>query len=156
MKLARMFSAAAGFVLAAAAGCGGDARYAKVSGVVTFNGQPYKNAVVTFQPVAGKDNLNPGRGSSGVADDSGRFTLRTDDGHDGAVVGKHLVRIWTKFDGGAAKIDPNLGSPDGDPKANTKADVEPLPREWNATSTKQFEVPAGGTDRANFDIVKKK
>ena len=46
-----------------------------------------------------------------------------------------------------------------DTGSDDKADapnVDPIPQEWNARSTKEFDVPAGGTDKANFDIVSKK
>ena len=48
--------------------------------------------------------------------------------------------------------DPALGTPDG----SAKVQIDPIPAEWNSSSTKEFDVPAGGTDKANFDIVGKK
>src|SRR5881409_1494611 len=98
MRLARLILVvAAGALLGGVAGCG-EAKYVKVSGVVTLDGQPYKNAVVSFQPISSEGNPNPGRGSTGLTDENGRYTLVTDDGHTGAVVGKHRVRIQTKRD----------------------------------------------------------
>jgi hypothetical protein len=156
MKLVPIIAVAAGLLLVGAAGCGGGPRYVKVSGVVTLNGKPYQNAVVSFQPLATKDNPNPGRGSSGYTDANGRFTLKSDEGQTGAVVGKHRIRIMTRRDTAAAEFDPTVGSPDSGPKARGKVEIEPIPPEWYATSTKEFEVPAGGTDKANFDIVTRK
>jgi hypothetical protein len=150
-----MTVAAVGLLVAGVAGCGGS-KYAPVSGVVTLNGKPYGKAVVSFQPHATKDNPNPGRGSSGYTDENGRFTLKSDDGHEGAVVGNHRIRIMTRRDNTTGEFDPEVGSPDLDPKARPRGFVEPIPPEWYATSTKDFEVPAGGTDQANFDIVNKK
>lgn len=152
MKQVRRLAAVAVVALAAAAaGCGG-AKYAAVSGVVTVNGKPYKNAVVSFQPVSTAGNQEPGRGSSGVTDEQGRFTLKGHDGRPGAVVGKHIIRITTQSDSGV-NYDPNLGSPDGDPRAaSVKPPVEPIPPSWNADSKVEFEVPPGGTDQANFNI----
>lgn len=154
MKLGRMIAvaAAAALLAAAPAGCAGNGKYAKVSGIVTFNGKAYKNAVVSFQPIGTKDNPNPGRGSSGVTDEAGRFTLMTDDGHAGAVVGKHRVRIVTQGNTGGG-YDPTLGSPDN---TDTRTQVDPIPPEWHEKSTKEFEVPPEGTDQANFHIVTKK
>jgi len=110
----KVFGVVSGFALAAvlAAGCGGGSNYARVSGVVTVDGKPYKNAVVAFQPVGGQGNTAPGRGSSAVTDENGRYTLTTDDGQTGAVVGKHKVRIQTKRDNPQAFFDPEVGSPD--------------------------------------------
>src|SRR5438045_84351 len=83
--------------MCAAVGCGSSTNV-PVSGVVKVDGKPYKNAVVSFQPMGGKDNPNPGRGSSGLTDENGRFALMTDDGKSGAVPGKHRIRIMTKRD----------------------------------------------------------
>jgi len=153
MKLMRSL-AAAGLLLAAAS-CGGS-KYVPVSGVVTLNGAPYKNAVVSFQPLATGGNANPGRGSSAITDESGRFTLRTDTGETGAVVGKHKVRIQTNWDALAGTFKPETGSADNIPTPRSKK-ADPIPPEWYAdTGGKEFEVPAGGTDKANFDIVTKK
>jgi hypothetical protein len=134
-------------------GCG-SSPYVSVSGVVTLNGKPYKGAVVNFQPAATRSNAYPGRGSYGHTDERGRFTLVVDDKTAGAVVGKHRVRIATPPpppDG----FDPALGTPDrGDIRGKPKPrPTDPIPPEWNTNSTKEFEVPPGGTDQANFDIV---
>jgi hypothetical protein len=139
-----------GLLLAAAAGCGGKSNYAKVSGVVKLNGKPYPNAIVLFQPVGGKDNVNPGRGSSGVTDANGRYSLKCDDGQDGAVIGTHQVKIRTNAE--VVGYDPNVGSPDDAPGPE-KGKVDPIPSDWRTLSDKhKFEVPADGTDQANFDI----
>lgn len=147
--------AAVGLVLVVASGCGGNARYAKVSGVVNLDGKPYKNAIVSFQPLATPGNPNPGRGSTGLTDENGRYSLTTDDGHTGAVIGKHRIRIRTKVDDPMAVVDPSVGSPDDvGAKAGKKVEVEPIPSEWfDDFSTKEYVVPPEGTDKANFDIV---
>lgn len=142
----------AGALIAALAGCGGGPKLAPVSGVIRLDGKPYPHAVITFQPIGGKDNENPGRGSSAYTDDNGRFVLKYDGMEDGAVVGRHRVRIMTKgsdvmVQGGGE----GTGSDDYTPPANVK--VDPIPVEWNGYSTKEFEVPAGGTDKADFDIT---
>jgi hypothetical protein len=134
-------------------GCGGP-KVVPVSGVVKINGEPYANAIVTFQPVAGKGQDAAGRGSSARTDKDGKFTLVYDGDKPGALVGKHHVRICT---------DVGQGIPDteGDPDAavalakSRKGKVqliEPIPAEWHDQSTKSFEVPRGGTTEANFDI----
>jgi hypothetical protein len=136
------------------AGCGGGPKYVKVSGVVKLNGQPYKNAVVTFQPMSTGNDPNPGRGSSGITDENGRYELKTDEGQSGAAVGKHRVRIVTKYEGGT--IDPQVGSPDRvDPRERNRIHREPIPAEWHSNSNVEFEVPPGGTDHADFDIQSK-
>lgn len=150
--MSRLRVLAAGGWLAAVVGCSGGPTYAPVSGVVKIDGQPYGKAVVSFQPIGSPENPTPGRGSSAYTDEAGRFVLKCDEAVNGAVVGKHLVRIMTR---GADVVgqDPTQTSPDGAPP-NRKAD--PIPPEWNALSTVEFDVPAAGTDQANFDISTKR
>ncbi len=129
-------------------GC--SSKFVPVSGVVSVNGKPYGKAAVSFQPIGTSDNPNPGRGSSAYTDENGRFELISDD-NQGAVVGKHLVRITTRYS--ELPSEPGVGSPDG---AVPPPRREPIPPEWNSESQKEFEVPPGGTDKANFDITTKR
>jgi hypothetical protein len=143
---------AAGGLLAAVIGCSGDGvKVAPVSGVVKLDGVPYPRAVVSFQPVGTAENPNPGKGSSAYTDENGRFVLRGADGEDGAVVGKHVVRIMTRGNDVVGQ-SPEGGSPDGGPKGP----VDPIPPEWNSNSNVEFEVPSRGSDAANFDITSRK
>jgi hypothetical protein len=143
---------ASALLAVAASGCGeAGPKYAPVSGVVTLDGKPYGEAVVSFQPKATATNPNPGRGSAGETDEKGHFVLQTDDLKNGAVVGKHLIRVQTR--GQVVQFDPSTGSPDNAPPPGKR---DPIPAEWNTMSNKEFEVPPGGTDKANFDIVTKK
>jgi hypothetical protein len=143
----------AGFCVAVAlaSGCGGDGpKYVPVSGVVTLDGKPYPNAFVSFQPKSSKENPEPGRGSMGLTDASGRFVLKYD-GKDGALIGTHSIRIYTQSGKGVKQLDDDTGSPDG-----AAGDLDPIPMEWNEQSQKTFDVPTGGTDKANFDITSAK
>ena len=148
----RMRFLAAGALLAVV-GCSGGEKYVPVSGVVKLDGVPYPNAVVTFQPIGTKENPTPGRGSSAYTDENGRFVLQGADGQSGALVGKHLVRIMTRGNDVVIQ-ESDTGSSDETPKGGPK--VDPIPPEWNALSKVEFDVPGGGTDQANFDIVAKK
>jgi hypothetical protein len=145
--MTRLRFLAAGAMLAAVVGCSGGPKLAPVSGVVKLNGEPYGKAVVSFQPIGSADNAAPGRGASAYTDENGRFELMTDD-RKGALVGKHLVRIMTRGNDVVGQ-SPEGGSPDETP---LKREVDPIPPEWNALSNKEFDVPSGGTDQANFDI----
>lgn len=147
----RLFALVMLCALASSTGCGG-AKIVPVSGVVKVNGQPYANAIVTFQPFAAKGSQDAqGRGSSAKTDKDGRFTLIYDGEKPGALVGKHRVRICTDLN--AAMEDT-----EGDPNAKrvivrvNGRRVEPLPIEWHDQSEKTFDVPSGGTTEANFDI----
>jgi hypothetical protein len=130
------------------AGCG-HSDYAPVSGVVTLNGKPYRNCVVQFLPMSTKEHPTPGRGSSGSTDENGRFQLKTFDAHEGAAIGRQRVQIRTRYSAGLH------GYEVWDPGQNkiVRADTDPIPPEWNYASNKEYEVPPGGTDKANFDIV---
>jgi hypothetical protein len=137
------------------AGCGSGANIAPVSGVVKLNGKPYPGAMVSFQPIGGAGNPNPGKGSMGLTDQDGKFTLYYDGSEKGAVVGTHRVRISTLPGKGVKAADtppPETGTPDDAPGDPT-TEFDPIPLEWHEKSDKTFDVPPGGTDQANFDIV---
>jgi hypothetical protein len=137
------FSASA-VVAVLLAGCGGEPyKIAPVSGRVTLNGQPLANAAVLFQPVATKDNANPGPGSGGITGADGRYALRlVGSNRDGAVVGKHKVQITM-----AGKDDPADDRP-------RKKSGPALPRRYHGKDTKlDCDVPAGGTDSADFALT---
>src|SRR6266850_1587756 len=125
----------AGALVVSMAGCGsGGGKYAPVSGVVTLNGKPYGEAVVTFQPFATKEHPDPGRGSSGDTDPNGRFVLKTDDLKNGAVIGQHQVRIWTRGPGVVSGYDSTVGTPDGAGAPAPRGKIDPIPAAWNANS----------------------
>ena len=129
---------AVGFLLAA--GCGGN-KVVPVSGTVTLDDRPLAHATVTFQPTA--DEKEPGPGSAGKTDENGRFTLQlmTKDTR-GALVGTHRVSI-TAYEGGGEV--PSSGS-------NMVFRKALVPPEYNVKSTLTFEVPAGGTTSADFQL----
>lgn len=123
------------------AGCGGPYKTAAVSGRVTLNGKPLANVAVLFQPIATSGAEAPGPGSTGVTDADGRYTLSlVGRGSKGAVIGKHKVRI-TRM---ASESDS-----EGDrPKA-----IKRIPTEFKRDTQLEFEVPAGGTDSADFNLT---
>jgi hypothetical protein len=137
-------------------GCSNEPKLARVMGVVTLDGKPYPNALVSFQPIGSDENPNPGKGSVGRTDENGRYDLYCEE-RRGAVIGKHRVRITTVPGHGAGE-DPNvseLGTPDDAPGVDQKGkmEFEPIPLEWNEKSEKTYEVKPEGTESANFDIV---
>jgi hypothetical protein len=100
-----------------------------------LDGRPLPDAHVTFRPDSRE--LHPGPASYGTTDAEGRFTLRTMDGHDGAVVGPHKVRISVP-----------VKAPGANPDAPTP---NKLPVRYSGDKTVlTFTVPEGGTDQANF------
>ncbi|GIW92535.1 MAG: hypothetical protein KatS3mg110_0576 [Pirellulaceae bacterium] len=83
---------AAGCALVAA-GCNRGVRLAPVEGQITLDGQPVKDAVVTFTPVLPPKGLEAAA-STGRTDEQGRYQLRLlSDNRTGAVVGQHNVTV---------------------------------------------------------------
>ncbi len=80
--------------------------------------------------------ITPGPGSGARCDAEGRYKLVTINDEAGAVVATHKVKIFAK-------------NPD-DPTS-----VESFPPEFNYQTTLTFEVPAGGTTEANFELTTK-
>ncbi|TWT32698.1 hypothetical protein Enr8_25030 [Blastopirellula retiformator] len=135
-------AAAAALLCCVPLGCGAKrAPTAPVSGTVTVAGKPQANLVVSFLPQTGKAEVG-GKGSMGVTDAAGKFTLRTadDEPRDGALIGKHQVVIRVRT---AERAE--------DEKAAAAKPAIKLPSEANDGSL-QFEVPAGGTTAADFQL----
>ncbi len=146
----RTTTAAVALALLAGLGCGGGPQYVPVSGVVLVDGKPYSKAVVTFQPIGTADNPNPGRGSSAYTDENGRFVLKCDDGANGAVVGKHQLRIMTRGND-VVQLAEGGGSVDGG--GPTKGNVDPIPADWGTDSKREVDVPAAGLNDLKFEIT---
>jgi hypothetical protein len=121
---------------------------APVSGQVTLDGQPVPRVSVMFQPVATPGNYNPGPGSYGITDENGRYTLKLIGKETpGAVIGKHKVRFDPYTDPGNTKIDR--------PQPRPKTAIQ-IPIKYNRQDALlEFDVPASGTDSANFPLTSK-
>lgn len=125
--------------------------FAAVSGKVTAGGEPIAGVIVTFEPLAAPGrNATERPASAGVTDASGMYTLKGGGGQaDGALVGKHRVRL--------ARTEPELKD-ETDPTYDVRAEMKKLkgfkrlPKRYSANSELTFEVPASGTDKANFDV----
>ena len=126
------------FVITLLAGCGSD-KTAPVSGRITLNGNPLANASVTFAPIGSKDKQEPGPSSAAITDSDGRYSLRLigQEGR-GAMIGKHKVRIALQ-----EELDTTNDVP---------VKLKQLPLQFNGETKLEFDVPAGGTEAANFDL----
>ena len=137
---------AATFVLLACslslvAGCGdGSHTIARVSGIITLNGKPLANASVGFEPISTGNGAKAGPGTYGTTDEEGRYHLETLDGRKGGSIGKCRVSISTHR---AKRGD------DGSPVTTAE---ERVPAKYSSLT---FEVPAEGTDSANFELTSK-
>lgn len=126
-----------------ATGCSqGDFPTAKVSGVVTCEGTPVAKAMVYFEPLTAGEQTGATVGKQGFAftDDAGRYELSTYGDKDGAVVGKHRVRVG----GPEAKCNCSLN------EENTLLEVEVKAGEANV-----FDIalpPATPADQARAEM----
>ena len=127
-------------VLLVSSGCG-SADMAKVTGTVTFKGQPVRMANVLFMP-----QKRPMAG--GLTDKEGRFSLTTRQPRDGAFVGPHKVVVvpWL----------PGVGD---DPKNSAAADIPPADRadiptkfRTRESSPLTAEVVAGKPNEFTFEL----
>lgn len=71
-------------------GCDAGPATGLVSGVVTVDGNPIKDAVVSFYPT-------DGRASTGTTDETGRYELSFTRQRMGAVLGNHKVTVTTEI-----------------------------------------------------------
>jgi hypothetical protein len=88
----RMIPALCALGLVFLSGCGGPTM-SRVKGRVMFNGQPVKEAQVTFSPLGQNGQLETGKPATGFTDDDGNFELSTFKNFDGALVGSHNVHV---------------------------------------------------------------
>lgn len=99
--MARFASGLCAMGLLLASGCGGESHppTGRVTGAVTYRGQPVEGAQVTFF-------AQQGRPGSGVTDAQGKFVLSTFGSNDGAVPGEHVVVISKKESAPASAKNP--------------------------------------------------
>lgn len=122
--------------------CGGRPyALAKVSGRVTLDGEPLAGGVVSFQPRSAGSGA-PGPGSTGRLDADGRYALASIDGQPGAVVGTHLVRIYSRSPESAPKSD-----------SDSPGSRERVPARYNYASGLSFTVEPGGSTTADFELT---
>lgn len=127
MKICSVMQCAAVCLLALplTVGCGGDLDVADVSGIVTLDGKPLDNAIVTFSPEDG------GPSGIGRTDDKGFYELYRR-GQPGAPIGKHKVMVTS--------VQENTGSAPSTP-----------PAELTSDSPEYMEQALGGTPPSDYD-----
>lgn len=106
----------------------------RVSGTLTYKGNPLEYHQVTFAPNDGQ------RPAAGISDENGKFTLGTNSPGDGAITGTHNVSVIY------------VGPPNDDPEFGINEFYSPpppkvkIPRKYAdpKRSGITIEVPAGG------------
>jgi hypothetical protein len=82
-------------ILSAAMGCGNGNEFpvAKATGRVLCEGRPVVKAMVYFEPKRSGDSGMVGQQGFALTDSEGRFIVSTYGNGDGAVLGKHMLRV---------------------------------------------------------------
>ena len=122
------------FVLVAA-GCGGDGRLG-VSGMVTVDGKPLDNGVISFQPKAGTLTHSAGTGIQ-----AGEYRIAAD---KGLKPGEYQVRIQAFRKTGRMVEDPQFGQVE-----------ETVPVDFQEARSLLATVSASGDNRFDFDLHSK-
>jgi hypothetical protein len=131
-----------GLALVAVLGCGGN-RFVPISGTVTLDGKPLPNATVSFQPIAPEGSIDAGIGSTGKTDAQGHYSLIAANGQTGALVGKHRVQI--------SAVAAEVGDSDERPPRGGWTQKDKVPEKYDKNPIEK-DVPAGGTDKMDFDL----
>jgi hypothetical protein len=132
-----------GFALLLGLGCG-SGKFAPISGTVTMNGKPLAGATVMFSPIAKEGTIDAGPGSGGKTNEKGEYTLTSVKGHNGALVGKHRVSI--------SLMNQGTGESESDDRRRPGQLRNQVPVRYNGKTELTYEVPAGGTDKADFAL----
>lgn len=109
-----------------------------VTGTVTLDGAPLKEALVQFSPESG-------RGSVATTDEAGNYELIYTDSLMGAKVGKHIVRITT-FKAPEGNLEEN--------KDQQPVQKELVPPQYNKQSTLSVDVKEGA-NTFDFELKSK-
>ena len=123
------------FLASFSSGCGrsNGPQFGSVEGTVTMDGKPLPNAQIAFQPIG--DNKDKGGPSIATTDEDGYYELQYTLNQEGAVVGKHLVKIKT-----AGTIE--------DENGNAVQQPEKVPARYNVYAEKtpemNVDVESGG------------
>jgi hypothetical protein len=119
------------FVAGSLTGCGRNSgpELGYVEGDVTFNGNPATFAIVEFQP-----EEKGGSPSVGFADEEGHYRLQFTRDRNGAMLGRHTVRITF----------------DDDPSPDQLAPLR-IPARYNTQSQLKVEVEPGRNEH-DFDL----
>ncbi len=121
-------------------GCGDGLKQfptAKVTGKIVCEGQPVPGATVSFGPMATGKTAAVGKQSIATAGQDGTFILSTYGKEDGAVVGKHSIRVAPPH-------------PEDFPDFNCNCETD------GKTVLKEVEVKAGEENTFVIDLPPKK
>lgn len=124
------------------AGCGPSGpKLAKVVGKVTYKSAPLKFGSVIFQPEAGK-------AASGIIKPDGTFELFTNKPGDGALIGKHRVRVMS-----TTTQDPSFSVKEGQEMPLGKSLIPEKYGDLDKTPLKDIQVEDKSENTFTFNLV---
>lgn len=126
-------------------GCGGDAETkptAKVTGKVTYEGQPVTGGSLMFSPISSSSSNKPGKAGDATIKPDGTFTVTTYAPGDGAVVGGHRI----------AFMPPAPEVPAATP-AGAHTEAPPAPFSGLVPKTTEITV-SNGDNKIEIELVK--
>jgi hypothetical protein len=131
-------------LLLLAAGCGPRPVYnEQVEGTLKLNGVPVPGVRVEFIPQVDESLKAPH--SSGVTDDKGHFQLACDNGKPGAVVGNHVVVVYS----GRTE---SRGGDDRDPAAGGSRPTAYVPAAYSTAAKTPLKVEVTA-DKHAYDLT---
>jgi hypothetical protein len=114
-------------------GCGGDPskpKLGRVSGKVTYHGQPVTKGMVSFVPSSGP-GAETGQSATGEIGPDGSYTLTTFENNDGAVLGEHKILVKSREEDPALKGG-GMPIPDAQGKFKIKPPKHLVPKKYES------------------------
>jgi len=129
-------------------GCGGGPddlpEIGQVTGVVTVDGSPKGNLIVSFQPEGGRPAM-------GTTDAEGRYELTYSRDEMGTKIGKNLVTISSE----EAAEDYEDGEDNAQQGDETAATSDPIPAKYNTMAVENPDMTvdvSAGANEFNWDV----
>lgn len=117
----------------------------KVTGKVTFNGQPVKSGSVAFNPAKGP-GAETGQIATGQLESDGTFTLTTFDTGDGAVIGQHVVTVTARSE------DSNFGKKKADGTFDYVLPKSSIPEKYSDATKSNLLYTVEANKNNHFEI----
>jgi hypothetical protein len=159
----RLVWCAPGLLALALAGCGPGhgLTLGRVQGKVSYKGEPVRYGTVFFVPDVSKGTDGPS--AMGIIKEDGTYTLSTDSGGDGALVGHHKVGVVgldpTPIDNASEKPLPNPEEAPGEfmlAKGKALQQARRAPRKAAAAATAQGDTFTDRGGRTYRYVIPKK
>ena len=139
------------FLVIAVCGCGSEKpATVKVSGTVTYKGEPVEGATVVFGSTSAG-----GRAAAGTTDSAGKFSLTTFEKDDGAIPGSYTVAISKTETVGGMTADEEHAAISAGKEVRKAETIHKLPEKYSngLESGLKAEVKADGTNDFKFELT---